>query len=478
MSIQIQEALDYSPKEVSAGSYTLRIVNPENGQPSISLNSTTQTDFLLPNKVLNFPRSFLEFDYKLGDTVVAQNGKFNHAHNGFLSEIDGIVLSTASGTRLVEENFVPYKTKLVWRSETANSEFLTFPCHSYDAATVAAVDEAGQKFNRIRAANGTGSTAAWLASSYHISTLAGTSQAAASDDYSAVANYIGETTAMDNANAGDMCVRVRLPLKMFYGTMLCMDKDLYFNEQLRLTIRWNQGAKWGYLSATSPQSVAAASIDLAEPPTISNVKLRVAVETNDAISNALVARVMGGEGLNLRIPFTYAYKSTSSTSANDTNAIIRKLNHGHGSKLLRVVAGLFFPTQTGASYCTAYNIADASTGLVWSQWRPYLDSKPLTDDALTYNNKVAYEHQSQMLKGSVVKGQKDWDQCPMLIYDFSGVQHSKDFVKNDDKASGLDLNVEREFQLEYVNIPASVNAYVFTVCQKTLSINANGVAVL
>jgi hypothetical protein len=473
MSIVVQDALDYSPKEFSAGSYTWRIVNPENAQPVLALNSTVSTDFLLPNRVINLHRSYLEFDYTVEDGVGTAAGLYNHAHNGFLSEIDGIVLSTASGVRLVDENFLPYKTKLQWRAETDLQDFLTFPCHSHDEKTVADVKEAGRKFNRIRAANADGSDAAWLKSSYHISALAGTAQAAASDDYSAVSNYIGRSVTTAQNGDGDLAVRVRLPLSMIYGSLLAMDKDLYFNEQLRLTIRWNQGSKFGYLSAASARSIGAASVDLTETPVISNVRLRCAVETNEAISNALVARVLDGEGININMPFTYAYRSTSSSNVLDTNAVIRKLNRGHGSKCLRVFAGLFFPTQTGARYCTAYNVG----GTVWSQWRPYVDSKPLTDNALLDADFSAYMYQAEMLKGSVIKGVKDFNEAPPLIVDFTGIPHSKDFPKNDDKVAGLDLTVEREFSMEYVNVPANVVAHLFAVCQKTLSINKQGISV-
>ena len=97
MSIDVDKALDYSPKEISAGSYVMRLVNPENGQPVLALNSTVNTDFLLPNTVFNLARSYLNFNVLLNDTAATAINLFNHAHSGFLAAIDGIVLSTASG---------------------------------------------------------------------------------------------------------------------------------------------------------------------------------------------------------------------------------------------------------------------------------------------------------------------------------------------------------------------------------------------
>lgn len=479
MSIAVSESLDYSPKEISSGSYVFRAVNPENGQPVLALNSTTNTDFLLPNTVFNLSRSYLNFNFLLNDTAATAVDRWNVAHNGFLAPIDGIILSTASGVRLCEMNNLPEYTKIAWRPQTDYQEFLTNPCHSNSQATIAAVTEAGQLFNRIRAINDlTTSDASFAASSGHISTEAGTAQTAAEDSYNAVANYIGMTVTTAQNGNGALGVRVQLPLKMIYGSILAVDKDLYFGEQLRLTIRWNQGAKFGYLTATSLRSIAAASVDLTESPTMSSVVLRMAVETNEAVANSLKQRVLAGEGLNINIPFTYAYKSLSSAVALDSNTVIRKLNRGHGSKLLRVLAGIYANAQTGARYCNVFN-GTAAAQIKWSNYRSFLDSKPLSDDVLLVSDFTAWQAQSPKVKGSVIKGVKDWLQCPVIIEDFSGVPYSKDYPKSDHMASGIDLAIEREYAFQYTNVPATaMPCYLFCVCLKQLSISSQGISVM
>lgn len=476
MSIEVSPALDYSPKEISAGSYVQRLVNPENGQPTLSLNSTTNTDFLLPNQVINLARSYLNFNALLNDGAGTTKALWNHAHSGFLACIDGIVLSTASGVRLVEMNNLAEYTKIAWRPQTNYEDFMSFPCHSNSEATVALTTQPGQLFNRIRAANANGSDAAWAASSYHISTEAGTAEVAASDDYSAVANMIVMTVTTNQDATGALGVRVQLPLKMIYGSLLAVDKDLYFGEQLRLTVRWNQGAKWGYLSATSARSVAAASVDLTEVPTLTNVALRVAVEVNDAVAQGLKSKVMS-EGISLNIPFTYVYKGVSSATASDTTTLIRKINRGHGAKLLRVLAGIYANAQTGARYCNVYNLASSK----WVSYRTMLDSKPIQDDTLNMSDMSAYQYHNDKLKGSCIKDFRDWAQCPTIIEDFSGVARSRDYPENDAANSGLDLSTEREFAFQFTNgaaIAAALNVYLFIVCQKKLSINKEGVQLL
>lgn len=472
MSIHVSEALDYSPKEISAGTYMMRIVNPESGQqPTLAQNSTVNTDFLLPNKPINLARSYLNFDLVLA----ASGGVIHHGfHNGFLAPIDGITLSTASGVRLVDLNNVPEFTKLVWRPQTDYQDFLTFPCHTQGVATVATAVESGFLFHRIRAANDATTVATQIQSAYIDTTDDGKSSGTPDvrgDNYTAVSPWIGSS-----AEGLALAASVRLPLKMIYGSLLAVDKDLYFGEQLRLTIRWNQANKFAWQRSDTGHrfyfDADVASIDCALVPTMSSLHMRVAVETNDAIASALVNRVHSGDGINLNIPFTYSYRATAPPETGSTNAVIRKLNRGHGSKCLRVIAGVFGMYNQGTGYVNNNNAA----GIKLTAYRNYLDSKPLSDSQLRVNDHTAYAEVADKLKGSVIKSETDYLQNCVVIEDFSGVPRTKDYVANDTHSSGLDLSTEREFMFEYVNALASAPIYLFAVCQKQLHITKSGIS--
>lgn len=480
-AISVDDSLDYSPKEISSGSYVLRNVNPETTQPVIALNSTTNTEFLLPNTVFNLYNSFLNFNILINDG--ANTGADNRlvAHSGFLAPIDGISLSTNAGIKLVELNNVPEYTKLVWRAETDLQQFLTHPPHSYGEATVAAVTEAGQLFGRNRTINAAIAAdlaaATMAASSGHNSANDGTAFAVQDDAYNTVQTWVASILETAGNGAGSVGVRVQLPLKMLYGSLFAMNKDLFFNEQLRLTIRWNQGAKFGASfddQGAANFATATASTDLLDAPTVSSVLLRLAVETSEPIISSIKQRVMLGEGLNLNMPFTYAYKFVSSAQANDSNTVIRKLNRGHGSKLLRVFAGIYSAANIGTRYCNLYNVAAQK----WSNYRCFIDSKPIQDEVLAVTDYTAWQYHANKLRGSVVKSVKDWNQNPVIIEDFSGVALSKDYPLNDHMSSGLDLVNEREFALQYTNVIASLPCYIFCVCLKQLSITNQGISVM
>ncbi len=510
VTIAVSESLDYSKKEVSSGSYNFYTVNPEVPQSTtLNLDSTQNCDFLIPNQVLNISRTYLNADI----TIPAQGAaEYGHAHTGFLAPIDGIVLSTASGVKLVEFNNLPEWTKIAWRPLTDYQKYMTHPCHSVNIAAVEDVQECGQLFNRSRnlaapygaytplavdpyadtPVSGVATSsatavqdAAWLKGSFHISTEAGTAQVPAGD-FDAPCNYIGRSAV----NAA-LSYRLRLPLKMIYGSLLAVDKDLYFGEQLRLTIRWNAGRKFGYTSlaaaaqaGTSPAAgnVSIASLDLAVVPVLNSVQLKVAVEVNEAVAMMVKQTVLADKGFTISTPFTYAWKALTAAAAASTNTFIRKLNRNNGAKCLRIMAGVFNAAGTGARYCNVYNGTCALAGQTkWQSYRSYLDSKPITNDLLRCDNFSAYQYVEDKLKGSVIKDIKEWMAVPAIIEDFSGVALTKDFPKSDHMNSGLDLTVEREFSLDVTTAAGNATAMpvmLFAVCQKTVTINNQGISIL
>ena len=514
MSVSVSKAQDYSPKEISAGTYILRAVNPENGQPTISLSSTYNTDFLLPNTVLNLGRSYLNFAV----TFPAQLAyALNAVHNGFLAPIDGIVLSTASGVRLVDMNNLPEFTKLTWRSMTNFEDFQSFPVHTSaagfdctiaDAAhaaysNVSECAEAGHLFHRTRVtADGATASASFAAGAVCFTGEDRKTLDNIDDAYTGVSNALAPfiaTSSATLANIPQMAYRVQLPLKMIYGSLLELDKDLYLGEQVRLTIRWNLGSKIGYAvpgasyvaattAATGLCPPVLATTDATVLPTISNVQLRIAVETNDAIASAIKQKVMADSGIQIRIPYTYVFKGVTSGVANDTVTIIRKLNRGHGAKLVRVVAGVFaaaHSANSGGSYCNTYNYALGAAGVApifpkWQSYRTFIDSKPLTDDILTLSDYFAYEYNKEKFRGSCIRSLRDFLQNPAIIEDFSGVPYAKDWPETDDIASGLDLSTEREFALQVTaGSSATIQPiYVFAITQKGLSITREGISLM
>lgn len=500
MSVAVAESLDYSPKQINAGSYNLRLLNTENSSTAtIAPSSTVNVDFLLPNQVINLYKSFLNFD--LSGQEAKTNRLWTAFHSGLLAPIDGLILSTASGVRLAEINNIPQYTKMCFTAMTSHDDFETMPKNPSDGTqTVAAVKESGQLFNKamggaanIGAASFPASVAEFQYGAFVCSSDSATVQWTAEEyPYDAAVNYIVDTASADGTNARTPTIRIRLPLKLLYGSIFAIDKDLYFGEQLRLTVRFNQGAKMGwtvtsdgtndkyYGAQASGADNAFVSADLAAAPKLSNLNLRIAVETDEGIVQTIKSR-FAGEGIKINFPYIYSWQAATTGSGQDS--FIRKLNRGHGSHLLRMVCGLFGAVQTGAAYCNYQNFtytqaAGYTFGSKWSSYRPYLDSKPLTDDWLTVSDQLAFMYNQEMLKGSCIKGNKAWNTHPTIIQDFAGVGRSIDMPKMDSYVSGLDLSAEHEFMIQFNTTVANQMCYMFAVCSKTLVLNAAGVSVM
>ena len=102
MSMQFSEELIYSKGISAHGNYKyLRIVPLGSAQnPVLSLSSTTQIQFELPNNVMNLSKSKLCFD-----VLVALQGsltKYSNIYGNALSFIDRITLTSRSGTILAD----------------------------------------------------------------------------------------------------------------------------------------------------------------------------------------------------------------------------------------------------------------------------------------------------------------------------------------------------------------------------------------
>ena len=102
MSMQFAEELVYSKSISAHGNYKyLRIVPLGSGgqNPVLSLTSTYQTQFELPNNVINLSKSKLCFDVNIATSGA---GNCNNIHGNALSLIDRITLTSRSGTILVD----------------------------------------------------------------------------------------------------------------------------------------------------------------------------------------------------------------------------------------------------------------------------------------------------------------------------------------------------------------------------------------
>ena len=105
MSMHFSEELVYSKGISAHGNYKYLRITPIGSSaqnPTLSLTSTVQTQFELPNNVLNLARSKLCFDINIAKAAA---NNFNMLYGNALSLIDRITLTSRSGVILAD---IPY----------------------------------------------------------------------------------------------------------------------------------------------------------------------------------------------------------------------------------------------------------------------------------------------------------------------------------------------------------------------------------
>ena len=105
MSTIMSEEISYGKSVSAHGNYKFLRITPIGSSaqsPTLSITSTVQTQFELPNNVLNLSRSKLCFDVNIAQSAANQ---FNMLYGNALSLIDRITLTSRSGVILAD---IPY----------------------------------------------------------------------------------------------------------------------------------------------------------------------------------------------------------------------------------------------------------------------------------------------------------------------------------------------------------------------------------
>ena len=250
MSMQFSEELIYSKGISAHGNYKyLRIVPLGSGgqNPVLSLTSTYQTQFELPNNVINLSKSKLCFDVNI---ATSGNGVCNNIHGNALSLIDRITLTSRSGTILADipnchifGNMVSaVNTKLsdLISRTPINTATMTMGGHA-TVATALGYSQLTPVSDIVRC-NGT--------ANYQVTAAGGL--LAFTPNTEPVVFYTG---AADKSNS----LTYQIELSAFKDTLMELNKNIYFDNNLLLTINWNSGTKFSFTTTTTAAITGAAA---------------------------------------------------------------------------------------------------------------------------------------------------------------------------------------------------------------------------
>lgn len=496
--------VDYSAKALSGGTYRWTRVEPETQVTSFDLTSNTEAVFILPNKVYNLSKTALEFQVE-----IANDGTHQHfLRTGHLACIESIQLQTLDGQMLCDHRDVGYFTKLTMRPTNCIEEFETYPRHALEATSATTTYETGQFFaparvpneNHYRVVNPDPAravddykAAAALAASFYYDADCNRGTVIPSALNGQTVTYSANTTApvqefvRNEAKGSDLALRCHMPLNMIPHSVFQVDKDVYFNTNLRLIIRFAHGVNWGFdanevaqvnstgagvaITPVRPdytgQSALAAAIN------VTNLRLQLALEATESLVDNVVNQVTNGTGFQLTIPFVHSYSRQFTTAG--SNSIIRNYSTIHGQRLRHVYVGVFNNTDSLNTRYMNYN----HTSLLWSTIRTNIDSKPLQDFELNVNDSSAYRWIKSKLEGSVITNNLDWNQNCFWLDDFTGTKKMCETKMHAEHSAGLPLRDRPvQYSLEITTTPAATRCYVFAVTEKILSVGRDSITVV
>jgi hypothetical protein len=340
MAMNFSDELVYSKSVSAHGNYKyLRIVPIGSTQnPALSLTSTVQTQFELPNNVMNLSLSKLVFDLAIPTAI---NTKFNNVYANALSLIDRITLTSRSGVILADIPNTHIFGSMVSSVNTKLSDLMVRNSPGYALY-------AGATTDFTAAQNATSQSGAIAKSSVSpindivrcngaVNYQVGESTTNATHLTATPYSAYNEPLVIFTGPAISQCgaLSYQLNFSAFKDTLMELNKNIYFGDNIVLTINWNSFTKCGFTTTAivAANAVTGFAAFSGIVPSINNLYLYTAFETDPTIISQLVSSVNNGE-FSIITPFVYCQKYNVSVST--SSSVQQRFNSSYGSTLLRV----------------------------------------------------------------------------------------------------------------------------------------------
>jgi hypothetical protein len=460
------EQLHLAPVDLKAPVYKQRRFNQVSGGNSITFttnsSSTILSQFNIPGDgVWNFARSYLTLDLAAGESATANNINFLLTDS---LPIDSITLQTASGQVLANIQNAQIYTKVSQHIATDLEDYLSREAPYADTALGTALPITqiyGCQPCNINLNTGnaviTRTTLQYPASrpseASVIDTTGGTAAAATASAIPAThasgtdVNNRAPVRVLagvvrDGGGAGNVQVRYKIPLKAFLGTILAMDKDLYFHQNLQLVIYWKGINNWAFRDVAA--GGAPAALNNAAAPTSTNYFLYLYQDINDDNVAVLKNQVMS-QGLSVLIPYTTCNQLSAGTATgNFTFSTL--LTPGTGLALKRAITVPVNALDVLNLSANTFNV----NRVKFDQVQSSLDGKPLQDRPLLIADSTAWNYVRDLIMRSPAGlSARTWEENCFFIDNFSDCYDSTHFYENDVKCSGLPIKAYKAYEVSF-----------------------------
>ena len=313
--------------------------NISSSSVTLAPGTTTILEWKLPTKVYNLARSYISATV----TAPAVAARYNWMYEDTFDLGNNITFGSSQGVDLVNLSFANNYVKIARRIDTKLEDYLGNDKTSGLYKCNAAVDG-----NKVPANN-----------------------LPCSD------NFVETKYASQGGLAASLVNYRNYPLSAFTGTLLGVDRDIYFpvEQYLRVTAGTPDKTTWSAGAVDDPTNTPAVNPG---GVTYSNLYLYLCVEQNTEIILGMLQKYESRQ-LIFRIPFTSAFRTVGTTTGGSVTNVTLNFPQQYGKRLKRIIHVAFHPVET---LNTAFD-CDNTGGKKIISYQTYLDSQQIQDHPLT-----------------------------------------------------------------------------------------------
>lgn len=457
--IKLNPATDYSKMTYQGPSYRVsKIVPISSGQTTnLQQSSTVNVQFEIPTAVVNLAKSKFCFDISL--PAVATVSPWLYADP--LALIDRIQVSTRSGCSLVDIQGVNNFSAIVTPIMTPNTELVQRSIGGLTHAGLTPITT-----------NGTVATDSQQCPIQGIQMYNGLSTANYRYDDNVAGASIAEVPYSEqryvfgNTTQGTInCFSYQLNLELLEHTILSINKDLYFNENIVLSITFAPSSKFAWTTTTAYPNGTGIAQYTAQIP-VSGLSLYLMIETNTSIINGLREKVLG-EGFSMLCPFVYSQKINTGTQPS-SSSIFQRFNRGHGRSILRTYWSLFNGTESSNTTHDRSNVLLSKV----LNYRTTINNMNVQEFPIDCTRSEDWLINAEVIEGSSILSIDQYKYFFTHVDDFTSMRPL--CYADDTMECGklLDQEVTYGVYVNHAAVGAGVNFnhYLFTVVQRELRI--------
>ena len=239
--------------------------------------------------------------------------------------------------------------------------------------------------------------------------------------------------------------------EVFHHTLFAVPQDLYFGENVLITLTFNSASQFAWMAttATSPVHYAAA------------ITTGIFQVNDLALYTNLITHKVNGEGLEIVTPYVYLQKYTNGGTA--TN-IQQRFNRGLGSNLLRTYFSLFNGGSTANLILDNSNVGGAKCSTYYSA----INSLRLQEFSPSVALSEDYILNQSLLDSSCVLSINQYRYQWVHIDSWTN-GHNSICETDDTVIGGLDLTDEKTYTIN-ATVDTARLAYLYSIVQRKLII--------